>query len=112
MSNLEIRLRTILEEQNLKQVEFAKMLDVSPNYIYLLVNGKKLNISIHLAKRIEKLYGYSSEWIMFGQGNKLISTNLSPLKMKIIHRIHQLNEKELNSLLAFIELVDDTTKII
>ena len=35
------RIKTILSERNIKQVEFAKALGVSANYVNLLVNGKK-----------------------------------------------------------------------
>ena len=61
--NLGERIKIILCERNIKQVEFAESLGVSANYINQLVNGKKLNISETLAKLIEETYGYSYQWI-------------------------------------------------
>ena len=46
------RLRIILKERNIKQVEFAKVLGVSVNYINLLISGKRGPISDTLAKLI------------------------------------------------------------
>ena len=35
------RIKLILTERNIKQVDFARTLGVSANYVNLLVNGKK-----------------------------------------------------------------------
>lgn len=71
------RIKTILSERNIKQVEFAETLGVSANYINLLANGKKLNISDTLAKLIEETYGYSSQWVITGAGKRSFSIILS-----------------------------------
>lgn len=112
MPNLQTRLRLILDEQNIKQVDFAKTLGVTANYVSLLANGKKLNISLHLAKLIEENYGYSRMWLLSGKGEKLISGALTPLKLKIMQKINQLNENELNSVLGFIKLLEDVSHTI
>ena len=46
------RIKIILSERKLKQVDFAETLGVSANYVNQLVNGKKNNISDTLAKLI------------------------------------------------------------
>ena len=60
------RLRIILNERNIKQVDFAKVLGVSANYINLLISGKRGPIFDTLAKLIEDTYGYSAQWVMSG----------------------------------------------
>lgn len=112
MPTLQTRLRLILEEQNIKQVDFARTVGVSANYINLLANGKKLNISLHLAKIIEDNYGYSRSWILSGKGERLMSTTITPLRLKLMQKINQLNEKDLNSVLGFIQLLEEISHTI
>ena len=63
------RLHIILKERHIKQVDFAKSLGISANYINLLISGKRGPISDTLAKLIEETYGYSAQWIMTGRKN-------------------------------------------
>ena len=64
------RVQTILKERKIKQVEFARTLGISANYVNLIVNDKKETISDTLAKLIEERYGYSAQWILDGSGKK------------------------------------------
>ncbi|MEA5012437.1 MAG: helix-turn-helix transcriptional regulator [Angelakisella sp.] len=96
------RIRTILQEQNLKQTELAAALGVSNNYISLLANGKKTGVSLTLAKLIESLYGYPAEWVMTGQDDHTRREEL--LRRAAIEKIQKMNEIELMKLKEFIPL--------
>ncbi|CUN04738.1 helix-turn-helix domain-containing protein [Turicibacter sanguinis] len=98
---LQDRIKVILSEKNLKQTEFANSLGISANYVNLLVNGKKNNLSETLAKLIEETYGYSSEWILTGNGNMYITTDLNSLKLETIKKIKKMSDSEVAALLAF-----------
>ena len=65
------RIKMILRERNIRQVEFAKTLGISPNYVNLIVNGKRTTISDTLAKLMEESFGYSAQWLLEGSGEKL-----------------------------------------
>ncbi len=95
------RLRIILEERNLKQIDFAKSLGVSANYISLLISGKRGPISDTLAKLIEETYGYSAAWIMTGDGEKISNPSLSAAKVEFIKKIQKMPDDEITALLAF-----------
>ncbi len=95
------RIKTILFERNIKQVEFAETLGVSANYINLLVNGKKLNISDTLAKLIEETYGYSSQWVLTGEGEKEASPSFSAAKVEFLKKVQKMPDDEITALLAF-----------
>jgi len=95
------RLRIILKERNVKQVEFAKVLGVSANYVSLLISGKRGPISDTLAKLIEETYGYSAQWVMNGEGEKLSSPSLSATKIEFLKRIQKMPDDEIIALLAF-----------
>ena len=48
-SGLAGRIRQIIRESGVKQVEFAQSLGISANYVYLLTSGRKTAISETLA---------------------------------------------------------------
>lgn len=104
------RIKIILCERNIKQVEFAEALGVSANYVNQLVNGKKLNISDTLAKLIEETYGYSSYWIMTGNGEKKASPSLSAAKAEFIKKIQKMPDDEVTALLAFANSLESVKK--
>ncbi|WP_343247971.1 helix-turn-helix transcriptional regulator [Diplocloster hominis] len=97
------RIKCILSEKNMKQVEFASTLGISANYVNQLVNGKKTNISETLAKLIEERFGYSAEWIINESGSKLASPTLSAIKKEFIRKIRKMPDEEVLAMLAFAE---------
>lgn len=104
------RLRIILKERNLKQVDFAKTLGVSANYINLLISGKRGPISETLAKLIEESYGYSAQWVMTGEGEKKASPSLSAAKSEILKKIQKMPDDEITALLAFADTLESVKK--
>lgn len=104
------RIKIILSERNIKQVDFAKTLGISANYVNLLVNEKKLNISDTLAKLIEETYGYSAHWIMTGEGEKISTPSLSATKIEFIKKIQKMSDDEISALLAFANSLDSVKK--
>ena len=100
------RIQTILKEQNVKQVDFAKTLGISANYVNLLVNDKKTNISDTLAKLIEETYSYSAQWLMEGTGEKNTGNSISAYKSEILKKINQMSDSEIRATLAFIKTLE------
>ena len=99
------RIRMIIRESGLKQKEFAKSINVTDSYISKLVRDET-GISNSTAMLIEQLYGYSKDWILCGEGQKMIrSGGLSVLQNEIIANVEQMNRDELQILLAFIESI-------
>ena len=105
------RIKVILEEKQLKQVDFAKKLGISANYVNLLVNNKKDSISETLAKLIEETYGYSSAWIISGIEPKLICNDMSYLKSETINKIKRMSDDEILAILAFVNSFDEIKKL-
>lgn len=108
--NLGERIKTVLSERNIKQVDFASALGISANYVNQLVNGKKTNISDTLAKLIEETYGFSAQWIMTGEGEKIASSSLSTVKVEFIKKIQKMPDDEITALLAFANSLDSVKK--
>ncbi len=108
--NLGERLRIILDERNIKQVDFAKTLGVSANYINLLISGKRGPISDTLAKLIEETYGYSAQWIMTGDGEKTASLSLSSVKIEFLKKVQKMPDDEITALLAFANSLESVKK--
>lgn len=91
------RMETIIEECGLKQAAFAKSLGVTPNYISMIIHGKKELISPTLAILIEHIYGYSRAWILRGEGEKrnrdsLLRSILKDLDMLDMEKLKQISE--------------------
>lgn len=103
------RIQTILKERNLKQIDFARTLGISANYVNLLANGKKQSISDTLAKLIEETYGYSASWILDGTGDKP-SSDLTASKAEIMKKIQQMSDNEIRATLAFVKTLKSINK--
>lgn len=110
MMTLGQRIQTILKERNIKQVEFAKALGISANYVNLIANDKKDTISDTLAKLIEETYGYSAQWVLDGVGDKLSANELTTEKADILKRIQKMSDGEVHAVLTFLNTLDILNK--
>lgn len=104
------RIRQILRERNLRQVEFAKSVGVSANYIYLLTSGRKTSVSETLAKLIENIYGYSADWVRFGTKEETDGGPLGDLQSDTIQKLRQMDYAELRAVAAFIRTLEETAQ--
>ena len=100
------RIQAILKERGVKQVDFAKTLGISANYVNLIANDKKKSISDTLAKLIEETYGYSARWVLEGTGEKLVSDGLTASKARILKKIQKMSDSEIRATLAFVETLE------
>lgn len=109
-STLGERIKQIIREKNLKQVEFATSLGISANYVYLLTSDRKKTISDTLAKLIESTYGYSADWIKNGTPPTNASIQSSDLMADIIQKVQHMNCQELRAIYAFIYSINELMK--
>jgi transcriptional regulator with XRE-family HTH domain len=99
------RMRTVINECGLKQKDFAKSINVTDSYISKLVRDES-GISNSTAMLIEKLYGYTKDWLLTGRGPKTVACwgrKLTGLQRKMIAEIERMDEVELEAMLAFRE---------
>lgn len=101
------RIQFILNERKIKQVEFAKTLGISANYVNLIVNDKKKTISETLAKLIEEYYGYSAQWILSETGQMFSENELTADKAEIIKKVQRMSNSEIKAVLAFVNTLSD-----
>ena len=104
------RIQTILRERHIKQVEFAKVLGISANYVNLLVNNKKTTISDTLAKLIEETYGYSAQWLIAGTGEKTVNAGMSASKTEVLKKIQKMSDSDVKATLAFVKTLESVNK--
>ncbi|CCZ58335.1 helix-turn-helix transcriptional regulator [Hungatella hathewayi] len=109
--NLSERIRLILNENHLKQKEFAKEIGVTESYISAILNGRNTNISMALATLIEEKYGYSSAWVLDGMEPKLKvagkNRTLSDIHKKAILQIEKLSPQQIKAVLAFVKSLEE-----
>ena len=106
VTSLDQRIKIILDERKIKQVEFARTLGISANYVNQIVNGKKETISDTLSRLIEERYGYSAYWILTGNGEKLATNEISAEKEAIIKKILKMSDNEIKAVQAFINTLE------
>ena len=69
MDTLADRLNRIIKEQGISKADFARLLGISENYVYILTGNSRSNsrLSPPLAKLIALGFGYDVDWIMNGK---------------------------------------------
>ncbi len=108
------RIRLILQENKLKQKQFAYEIGVSESYVSMLLKKPDINLSQSLATLIEEKYGYNAKWVLTGNPPKLkqFSKNktLSELHQKALSQLEKMNDEQIKAVLAFINSLDDIEK--
>lgn len=107
LETLASRIQWIIGEKQIKQVDFARALGISANYVYLLTSGRKTTISELLARLIESTYGYSAEWVLTGKRPKTDETAYSDIKNDTIQKVKTMNSTELRAVAAFIRSLEN-----
>jgi len=111
--SLAVRIREIINENHLKQKDFANSINVTESYISKLLRGDS-GLSRSTATLIEEKYGYSLDWILSGDEPKVRraskSRRLSPTHKKILADLEQMDEQELTAVIAFMESLKNVRK--
>jgi transcriptional regulator with XRE-family HTH domain len=105
LTTLAGRIQWIIDDNGLKQVEFARAMAISANYVYLLTSGKKETISDALAKLIGMTYGVSTEWII--KGKETNHPPITDLRMNTMQKLKTMDIHALRSVAAFIRTLDE-----
>ena len=63
------RLRQARDELGMKQKDMARELGISAQYLGMMERGDQ-PLSEPVAMKMESLYGFSAEWILFGKGER------------------------------------------
>lgn len=103
-SGLAGRIRQIIRESGVKQVEFPQSLGISANYVYLLTSGRKTAISETLARLIERVYGYPADWVL--QGEEGGGRPVHGLQAEVLQRVERMSEPELRAVADFIRSME------
>ncbi len=108
LETLASRIRWIIGEKQIKQVDFARSLGISANYVYLLTSGRKTTISELLARLIESTYGYSAQWVLTGKSPKHDEIAYRDLQSDTILKVKRMDDAELRAVAAFIHSLQNT----
>lgn len=109
------RIREILEENHLKQNQFASTIGVTDSYISKLLKDPTIRLSQSLAVLIEEKYGYNTEWLLHGKNPKVKQVNkyktLSELHQKAIYQLENMNDEQIKAVLSFISSLNEIEAI-
>lgn len=106
------RIRIIMKECGLKQVDLANAASVNPAAISQIVSGKT-NPSAQTVQMIADAYGYSAEWIMTGEGEPRAQKNRKQQIMDLTAKMLQAEEESFISRVgaALSELTPDEWEV-
>ncbi|MDR0878260.1 MAG: helix-turn-helix domain-containing protein [Treponema sp.] len=102
------RISTILKENGFNQKQFAESVFVTEGYVSRLLKDA-IGMSNSTAMLIEKVHGYSKEWILHGTGPKMLKNggakSLTAVQKKLIAEIELMTDDELFFIVTYIEAV-------
>ena len=108
------RIKSILQENKLKQKELAAGLGVTESYISVLLKKPEVRLSRSIAALIEEKYGYSADWVLSGAEPKLKrasrNRSLSELHQKALAQLEKRKDDQVKAVLAFINSQGDIEK--
>jgi transcriptional regulator with XRE-family HTH domain len=108
------RIQTILKEKGLNQRQFAESIFATSGYISRLLSSD-MGMSNSTAMLIEKIHGYSKEWVLHGTEPKLLKNGggqgLTALQRELIAEIERMTDDELFFVAAYIEAVKKKKKL-
>ncbi|MFD1292671.1 helix-turn-helix transcriptional regulator [Lutibacter holmesii] len=101
MENQGIRLKQVIEKIGVNNIVFAEMMDITPNYVSMMISGKK-KISDKIVFNITKvLPSLNPEWLETGEGEMLSTETFPELshpftknKTDILNRLAKLEETQ------------------
>jgi SOS-response transcriptional repressor LexA len=101
------RIQAIIKEVKIKQRDFAASLGLTEGYVSKLVNGANANISITLANLIQEKYGFNTQWVIDGTGEKYVNDGHSFLQRLALKKIETLTDSEVKAALAFLNALSE-----
>lgn len=108
------RIRSILQENGLKQRQFAAAVGVTDSYISKLLKDPTIHISRSLAALIEEKYGYTTDWVMNGTEPKRKprskNKELSGLHQQALAKLEKMSDEQVKAVLAFIHSLDEVER--
>ena len=110
----------IIDDNKLKQKEFAASLGVTESYVSKLLKDPNINVSDLLLGMIEERFGYNPDWIVNGSSPMYSNTKrlegLSDAHKRLIAELEKMSPPELMAVEAFMDSLravkksfDDTT---
>lgn len=104
------RIRLILEENQLKQKQFAAAIGVTEGYISKLLKDPSIHLSQPLAALIEEKFGYRAGWVLRGDAPKRREPELSELHRRALARLEAMSGEQVKAVLAFINSLEDVER--
>lgn len=75
MDNILSRIRAVFEDSGLTQTEIGKKLDVTPQYIWKLLNNDNSRPRENIIKGICREFMVNEDWLRTGEGNPHVAKN-------------------------------------
>lgn len=100
------RLKTLLNELNISQRQFAIKIHLDPGYFSKIMQGK-VNPPDRILLLIENVFHVNKSWLETGEGEIFSNQGISLAKKQVLESIDSLTDEQVNAVSSFIKYLTE-----
>ena len=100
------RLKTLLNELNISQRQFAMKIHLDPGYFSKIMQGK-VNPPDRILLLIENVFNVNKSWLETGEGEIFSNQGISLTKKQVLESIDSLTDEQVNAVSSFIKYLTE-----
>ena len=100
------RLKTLLNELNISQRQFAIKIHLDPGYFSKIIQGKA-NPPERILLLIENIFNVNKSWLETGEGEIFCNQGISLTKKQVLESIDTLTDEQVNAVSSFIKYLTE-----
>lgn len=102
------RLKTLLNELNISQRQFAMKISLDPGYFSRIMQGK-VNPPDRILLLIENVFNVNKSWLESGEGEIFSNQGASLAKKQVLESIATLSDEQVNAVSSFIKYLNENS---
>ena len=100
------RLRTLLQELDMSQRQFAMKINLDAGYFSKIMQGK-VNPPSRILLLIENVFHVNKDWLENGEGEIYSTQGISLAKRQVLESIDTLTDEQVNAVSSFIRYLTE-----
>lgn len=100
------RLRTLLNELNISQRQFAMKINLDPGYFSRIMQGK-VTPPDRILLLIENVFNVNKAWLESGEGEIFSNQGVSLAKKQVLEAVDTLTDEQVNAVSSFIKYLTE-----
>ena len=100
------RLKTLLNELNISQRQFAMKINLDPGYFSRIIQGK-VTPPDRILLLIANVFNVNKSWLETGEGEIFSNQGISLVKKQVLESIDTLTDEQVNAVSSFIKYLTE-----